>query len=594
MTLRQSWFACAFLLAGCSAGTTRVAHVFSTDWQDDGGRSIASVEAGLRGRPIPRAASVAVGVVSDGLIAVTLDGGTRWKFVHEVNARPWIAGGVVVGTGGGEVFALDARSGRKLWSRPATGRIRGAADDGSTTLVSLEPSGQTGGGLLAIKRDGTVTRQLETDVAIGRPALVNNVAFIPWSNQYVTAYDLGSGEEVARVTLRAQTSHAFVAAGSLYFGEIGATRFDDKIGGASRGQANHVALPVRELPGKPRWMRPGGFVLDVKADAFDRIAAYALPSFANGRLGLDSDRYYATYYRIVVGLSGAAGELVWTRTVDHDVIGGDAFQGGVAVCSSSGRVRMLHAASGSDAGSVDLGHDVMSCVVQADDYKVETGPGVGEPLVDQLSIAVLAKDAELVTMQRFLLRELVGQESEVATRTLIELASNPAASPVLVDDARAGLAARRNGAEFMIEALKKRYDYMHDVLTTPPVGPLADALAAMKERRAAPLLAMHLNEPADSPDDIRRAARALVDLASDEEAGALQTFFALYRAAADSPDLVAAVVDVARALMRVGGTEGRKLIEDASVDPLTLPEVRQALVALTKGGPLQPPAPAAR
>ena len=41
----------------------------------------------------------------------------------------------------------------------------------------------------------------------------------------------------------------------------------------------------------------------------------------------------------------------------------------------------------------------------------------------------------------------------------------------------------------MEAALERHYDFLKDVLRSPPVGPIAQALGAMKETRAAPLLA---------------------------------------------------------------------------------------------------------
>ena len=64
-------------------------------------------------------------------------------------------------------------------------------------------------------------------------------------------------------------------------------------------------------------------------------------------------------------------------------------------------------------------------------------------------------------------------------------------------------------------ALGKHYDFLRDVLASPPVGPIADALAAMKEPKGAPLLASHLLDPADTDDDVRRAAGGARD-ARDE------------------------------------------------------------------------------
>jgi outer membrane protein assembly factor BamB len=208
-------------------------------------------------------------------------------------------------------------------------------------------------------------------------------------------------------------------------------------------------------------------------------------------------------------------------------------------------------------------------------------------LVDQLTQAIDVNATEMVMMHRFLLRELIGNESPKATQRLIELATDIRTSPALLQDVRVGLAARRNGADYMLAALEKRYDYLKGVLAPPPVGPLADALAAMAEGRAAPLLAAHLNDPADSADDVKRAALALVTIATAAEMDDLRTFFALYRATAHDDELVEAVVAVAKALLRVGGRDGRALVESAATDPMTVPSLRVPLSELIRA-----PAPA--
>jgi outer membrane protein assembly factor BamB len=186
----------------------------------------------------------------------------------------------------------------------------------------------------------------------------------------------------------------------------------------------------------------------------------------------------------------------------------------------------------------------------------------------------------MVSIQRFLLRELGTNQDPAVTELLINLAADARTSPALVGDTRKLLAARRTGAEYMLEALERRYDFLSDVLRPPPVGPLADALAAMREQRAAPLLAEQLNEPTLSTDDIQRAAQALVVLATDEEVGDLKTFFSLYRAAAGDEHMVSAVISVARALLNVGGDAALELVRQAASDPLTNPAVKQGISTL--------------
>ena len=105
---------------------------------------------------------------------------------------------------------------------------------------------------------------------------------------------------------------------------------------------------------------------------------------------------------------------------------------------------------------------------------------------------MLTEDPQLVVPQKLLLNELAASEDPTATQALIALVSDPRTSPDLIELARQSLAGRRNGAAFMQAALQRHYDFLKDVLRPPPVGPMAQALAGMKAKAAAPVLAAHL------------------------------------------------------------------------------------------------------
>jgi outer membrane protein assembly factor BamB len=198
-------------------------------------------------------------------------------------------------------------------------------------------------------------------------------------------------------------------------------------------------------------------------------------------------------------------------------------------------------------------------------------------LAEQIAEALDGLDPNMAEAERYLVSELGKQQDPIVTKTLIDLSSSPRIPPDLRLETRRLLALRRNGTEYMLSALGRHYDFVSGVLLPPPVGPLADALAASGETRAAPLLAKHLNDPANSADDAAHAARALAKLASAAEYEDLRTFFALYRATADDEALVAAVVSCAEAILRVGGADGRAVVERAAQDPLTQSDVRRAL-----------------
>ncbi|MCA9642057.1 MAG: PQQ-binding-like beta-propeller repeat protein [Polyangiaceae bacterium] len=565
----------AALLAACS-GSNALSGAFDTTWQNDGGQSISSVQRELASASIPKGTGLAVGVVKGGLVATTL-AGKSWKYTGSVDARPKLSGDVVVATGDNQLFALDARTGQKLWSISSGGRsLRGAGDDGTYTVASL---GALNGGqsrLVVVKRGGSVILDAEPEPEIGTPAIVGGIAFVPWGNQYVSAIDVTTGAERGRLLMRQQVTHAENVGGELYFGESQLLRFDPKIGAAAGGGGTLAALPKHELPGTPRWFAPGAEVLSPSASAPDRIRLIAKPT---GEGKFENDRMAATYFRVAMGFGASDGELRWAKLVDSDILGGAAAKGGFAFCTAKGDVLLVDSASGAKAGVLNLGAPVMSCEVQAGDFTVPSN-SPESTLAEQLGEVIATKDPQMVPAQRFLLTKLGGMQDDSVTKVLIDLASNTDTPPALYEDSRKLLAERRSGADFMLKALEREYDFLDDVLLPPPVGPLADALAAMKEQRAAGPLAHHLNDPSDTPDDIKRAAKALETLASAEQFSDLKIFFALYRATASDDDIIAAVVSVAKAMLRVGGKEGETLVAEAAKDPLTNSEVQEALQGL--------------
>lgn len=585
--------ALALVSQGCGGDQARP-KAFSTDWLDDGGKSIASVYQRLRDAVPEAHADVAVAVAGSGdkILGLPLGGGAPWTFAHAVDTRPLVAGGVVVVSGGGEVVALDAKSGKKLWARPSGGMpLLGAGDDGRTTALTFNRAGTST--LLVVARDGQVRQQLETQRDIGSPAVLGGVVFVPWASQYVSALDASTGEELGRVVLRDKVTHATTIGNALYFGEATWVRFDEKIPTASSGGASRVAIPSRELPGTPRLRAPGTEKVPPVAGARDRDRLFARP-VAGDRAGvsIDAGRFYASYFQLVMGFDAGRGNLVWVHTHGDDVIGGEAVPGGIALCDASGKLTVLDAASGGVAVEQSFGEPIKSCVVHADAFRAPAGKGARGSLATQIQEALASKEAQLATGQRLLLRELATQVDDSATKTLIDIASDSRAAPVLVADARAAIASRRNGASHMLAALGRHYDYLKDVLASPPVGPIADALAAMKEQKAAGLLAWSLLDPAITDDDVKRAAAALTVLATKEELPALRGFFAMYRGTAETEEISSAVLSVATAILRLDPKDGRAALEEATKDGATTDSIRPRLEAILASAPAATSAPA--
>jgi outer membrane protein assembly factor BamB len=574
----------ALALVACGGGQTHP-HLFSTDWTDDGGKSAEAVLTRIGHARASSGTDVAIGVAGnlDTIVGLPLGGGARWKFgPHALDSRPILATTVVIASGGGELFAVDASTGKKLWARPTGGlALHGAGDDGSVTVVTMASPTGKGSTLLAVTRDGSVVRQIETDQDLGAPAVLERLAFVPWGNQYITVLDLAGGGEVGRILVRERTSRAWTAGGGLYFGEVGLFRFDEHIKYADQNRATHLALPARELPGTPRLIAPGDEALGPTSSAPDSIRLYARPTPSNVAFGFDDDRFYATYFKLVMGFTAGKGTLAWVHTHATDVIAGAAAEGGVVLCDAEGKVTVLAAKNGGRVSELSFGEPIKSCVVQVDGFTpsgVAADPG---PMEKQLEEALENRDLELATAQRLLLHELAALPDEEATRTLIDIASDPRTSPLLLGDARTELAGRRNGARFMLEALGRHYDFLKDVLRPPPVGPLAQALGAMNEKGAAPLLASHLVDPADVDDDVMQAAAALVLVGGAAEIPTMKQFFAMYRDAPDEPvEIPEAVASVGQALLKLDGPAGRAIVDAALSHPFTNAAAKTKLQAI--------------
>jgi len=590
MNLRRSTpaFASAILLLGCSAaGVNTSGKAFDTEWQNDSGASIAQLEQRLHALPRVANARIAVGVSDSGLSASSLDGKSRWKYAGHPSSAPIVAGPLVIFSEGDQIVALDARSGEKAWSIASGGlALRGAANDGTNSALVLDDSHKSL--FLGVSASGSRLGSVESKADLGVPAARGGIAFVPWSSQYVSALDIESGNERARLLARSQVSQALNFGGDLYFGEQGLLRFDEKSRFASTNQANYIGLPKVELPGKPAWLGSGLVNPSSQANARAKIRIFAAPvADPNGELSLGAGTFAATYFRVVLGLDAKSGALRWVRALPADIVGGAAASSGFVLCDESGKVWSLDRA-GADTGSLDLGAKVQLCTVDTGAEEVPAAPARAS-LAVQIAEALDRLDPNMAEAERYLVKELGKQTEPIVTKSLIDLSSSPRISPDLRLETRRLLALRRNGTDYMLSALARHYDFVSGVLLPPPVGPLADALAASGETRAAPLLAKHLNDPANSVDDIAHAARALAKLATPAEYEELKTFFALYRATADDEALVAAVVSCAEALVRVGGADGRALVEHAAQDPWTQTDVRRALPGILA----KPPAPAA-
>jgi outer membrane protein assembly factor BamB len=110
----------------------------------------------------------------------------------------------------------------------------------------------------------------------------------------------------------------------------------------------------------------------------------------------------------------------------------------------------------------------------------------------------------------------------------------------------------------------------------------------MNEKAAAPLLASHLMDPADTESDVMQAAAALGLVAGAAEIPAMKEFFAMYRDAPDDPaEIPEAVASVGQALLKLDGTMGRATVDAALAHPFTNAAAKTKLQAIVAAADAQ-------
>lgn len=566
---------CSLLALGaCASGASSRGEPFSMSFRERDGVPLSQIHSHARAAARPSAAAVAVGVSETEVIGQPLDGNSGWRTPLAAIQEPAVAGGAVVVVTAAEYVALDARKGTVSWRMPSQGRpLFGIDDDGRRTVLSY---GQSPSVVSVFDRSGKQLMEVEAPHLLGVPAIRGPYVFVPWRDQFVSVFEVDSGNEVGRLVMPRQTSQAVVFGDDIYFGEDALLRFDKEVaaGGAQSGMWQ--GPDVNGLPGSPHWFARGRRTqsLPLTAQAFSR--ALARP----GETSLEQSTFATTYFRFAMGFDSDTQALLWVTTLDRPVVGAAAVAGGFVFCTSDGRLVEVSRVDGGSRQLASLGATLRACTVSAGEHQVANRGADIVPFHEQLSRAVLLADPQMTTAQVFLLGQMRQLTEPSLTATLIELLDRPYPAPELSAVARELLASRETGVEFMLAALKKPYDYLAGVEQPPPVGPIARALAGSKEPEAAPLLAAHLNDPIYDAEATKDIAVALSTLARKEQIPELTQFFALNRASADSAAMAEAVNAVADTLLRLEDTRAQTAIQVAAKDEMTHPSVRTHLEGL--------------
>ena len=577
---------CLATLSAC-AGTPPA---FSTRYPDNREADIEVLLQRIEAAGSREPGTVAVGVTAAPMQLFGFDLATKselWRRPVAAVSEPMLAGDTVVIATDSAVEGYDLRSGNPRFSVSHGGRaLRGAGGDGQLTVFALgEGMGTFARSEVILVRGGSTAWRRDVESQVGVPTVVGSQVLVPWSNQYLSAIDVVTGNELARVRVRdGVISHALRDRGNVYVGsQHGVTRVTASIGSGTLKGAGYLTLPAEDLPGRPL------LLFDVYTQstaqrpdsARHSIGLEWQPTTVDAiRIGMQDDNVYLRFYRMVFALSPKDYSVRWVHMHDHDLVGARAQPGGLVFGDQTGSIGFLGAQSG-ELTWHQKGKGPTTVM------KLPRGGGGGAgnapsetALRSRLLAAAQDTDARLVPGRLLAVKHLSRMPDAEATANLIALCDDDRLAPPVNKAACAALRDRTIGEDHLLTALERHAGYLEGT-SSPPVGALARAAAAQGEKRAVPLLLAHLKDPGTRSRDLAPMVQSLLLLGDRSVAEPLSDFLQLYHADPIDEDLVKALELIPHALVKLSGPVAIPVLENVAYDELGSFVVRQkARIAL--------------
>lgn len=574
------------LLALTACGGTPMA--FGTKYQDNERGDIDALLARVQNAPPRSPSTIAVGVTAAPAQLYAYDLAAQrmlWRQPVAATSAPILAGESVVFQTASSVVAVSLRTGDKQAEISRGNKVlRGADGEGALSVFAMsEGMGTYAKSEVVLLRRGSVDWTRPIEGMVGVPSIAGTVVLVPWSSQYVTAVDVESGREVARIRVRDNVlGHALRDRENTYLGsQHGVARLTAAIASGTMAGDSLFKVPDQNLPGRPLLLR------DVYAEsapptadsAQHRIALVWEPRAIDAQhTGAEDDTVYLVFYRFVFALSPADYSVRWVFRSESDIVGAAAEPGGVVVADSAGWLIEVAASSGDVASRTNTGVQTTVVRVPMGARAIEPGAPLG---VDgrraSLLTAAQDNDARMVPARILAVRALSKIDEADATASLIALCEDRALAPAVRTEACIALKSRSLGTEHLLTALARHSAYLTNT-SAPPVGALAKAAVGSKEARAVGPLAEHLVDPDTQSSDLLAVVDALNDLGDASSAKPLETFLLRYHADPVDAELVSALERIPQALYKLEGQAAVPALRAVANDGLGTSSVRNKAI----------------
>ncbi|MCH2108418.1 MAG: hypothetical protein MK135_03755 [Polyangiaceae bacterium] len=452
-------FAC-LELSGCASA--KLNQQFEEGWQWDGGVEATEVLHQLEGSQAPEEVAAVVGVTGRGLVGQTLPGGTVWTFDTPTNVLPSIIGDGVAFSSDQHVYVLDLRTGTERFRFSAENkRLEGIGSDGEYSIFLLvDPHHSLADELVVTDQKGKVLHRAQTKSRLGTPAAQGGIGLVPWSRQYISAFQLKDGKALGKILVRDGIHRISTHQADIFVWGRGVQHLDQRL--VDHPSAASLRLSPPELPGEPGWPRDGSLPRPARHQPIDILAE---PTWEDGVGGFAYQSYAATYFDLVASFDVKSNDLNWVSHFSHSISGADATNQALTLCLETGEIMQVSWQDGSQELLGTLPSHLRACAVSALNRPANA---VSEPLVKQVNAALTLTGSDMLPLQRVILQKVAARPGSEFTQLLLDVNRAPATSPRLRGLAAKFLSQRRDGAELLLAALKELPVAITSPCSTPP------------------------------------------------------------------------------------------------------------------------------
>ncbi len=519
-----------------------------------------------------------------------------WRAEIPVNSAVTLAKNLAIWKSGKEIVAYRLNDGLLMWRYKLEEgwNYYGADSDSDVVAISigvggLEPGGYANGKIILLKASSGA-RLWERNAGsgiLGKPVIIGNMIFVPWDRQKIVVLDTKRGEEICRVRAADfainfvdKTKNAVFYGALATVGGPGSVFRLNELSAVGTAEGSTSFTPtLKAVPGDPHFGRDSYSLSNGGRATEEKIRFHYEPAQSFTRtVELEGNIFYLHYWSYIIAFDADTNTVRWVYRSQENIESMDVVTGGgIVAVDTNGTVFYLDPLSGEQTWRLNTKEKILTAVFDANGFVPTKSSAKTTDPVKGLMELIVDRDNRLLPIRIYAVGLLGAIQQPEITKKLLSIYTDTNVPKMLRDSIVKVIEKRSIGAEYLVDALDMKYDYLEGT-QPPPMKLVAPALINMKEKQAVPALLNHLMNHETPIDGLLSIITALHALGDQSVAEPLMKFITWYHADTSFLGNEQILAGAAYTLMKFGEKEiTHKFISQIRDNNQTLVELRKLL-----------------